>query len=156
MISAVRHPFGILESPVVRPWGRGGVGGAALALQLGPGRPRGPRSFSPLLGLLPLSLPHLGCLALALPLFRRPVEVLIDLPLPEEEVAPDVLEGFGESGALVHHLVNLAPCTPNSKVVSLGGGFLPAMSSPLNQAYQSSNSSLVTLRLPNCASGASS
>ena len=32
------------------------------------------------------------------------------LTLPEEEVAPDVLEGFGESGALVHHLVNLAPC----------------------------------------------
>ena len=57
MISAVRHPFGILESPVVR-----------------------------------VSLPHLGCLALALPLLRRPVEVLIDLPLPEEEVAPDVLE----------------------------------------------------------------
>ena len=81
MIPAV---FGILA--VVWPWGRGGVGGlpfAALALQLGMGRPRGPRSFSPLLGLLPLSLPHLGCLALAL-------EVLIDLPLPEEE-APDVL-----------------------------------------------------------------
>ena len=41
------------------------------------GRPRGPRSFSPLLGLLPLILPHLGCLALALPLRRRPVEVLM-------------------------------------------------------------------------------
>ena len=39
-----------------------------------------------------------------------PVEVLIDLPLPEEEVAPDILEGLGESGALVHHLVDLAPC----------------------------------------------
>ena len=86
MISAVRHPFGILESPVVWPWGRGGVGGlsfAALALRLGMGRPRGPRSFSPLRGLLPLSLPHLGCLALALPLRRRPVEVLIDLSKPE-------------------------------------------------------------------------
>ena len=71
MIPAVRHPFGILESPVVWPWGRGGVGGlpfAALAL-------RGPRSFSPLLGLLPLSLPHLGCLALALPL-RSPLMFL--------------------------------------------------------------------------------
>ena len=113
MIPAVCHPFGILESLVVRPWGRGGVGGsfAALALRLGMGGPRGPRSFTPLLGLLPLSLPHLGCLALALPLRRRSaVEVLIDLPLAEEEVAPDVLEGFGESGALVHHLVNLAPC----------------------------------------------
>ena len=45
MISAVRHPFGILESPVVRPWNRGGVEGlplAALALRLGPGRPQGP------------------------------------------------------------------------------------------------------------------
>ena len=68
------------------------LGDFALALRLGMGRPRGPR-----LGLLPLSLPHLGCLALALPLRRRPVEVLIDLPLPEEEVAPDVLEGFGET-----------------------------------------------------------
>ena len=68
--------------------------------------PEGQDPFPPFLGFSP----HLGCLALALPLRRRPVEVLIDLPLPEEEVAPDVLEGFGESGALVHHLVNLAPC----------------------------------------------
>ena len=49
------------------------------------GGPGGPRSFSPPLGLLPLSLPQPGGLALALPLRRRPVEVLIDLPLPEEK-----------------------------------------------------------------------
>ena len=35
--------------------------------------------------------------------------MLIDLSLPEEEVAPDILEGIGEGGALVHHLVDLPP-----------------------------------------------
>ena len=109
----------------------GGVGGLPLAaLALAWTGSAG--AFPPLLRLLPLSLPHLRCLALVLPLLRRPVEVLIDLSLPEEEVAPDILEGIGEGGALVHHLVDLSPrvalCKEQGGVSR--GGLLPAMSSP--------------------------